>query len=91
MLVDKAFLIWFIAPVLASLALLAVRVAAGPTIPDRVLALDTASTTACLAFILLALYYSSTFFIVVAVSLAVLGFIGTLYVAKYLEGREVGE
>ncbi|MEM2312395.1 MAG: monovalent cation/H+ antiporter complex subunit F [Candidatus Nezhaarchaeales archaeon] len=88
---DKAILIWFMAPLLASLALLAFRVAAGPTIPDRVLALDVASAAACLIFVLLALYYSSTFFIVVAVSLAVLGFIGTLYIAKYLEGREVGE
>ncbi len=74
--------------VLAALIVLAmVRLFAGPTAPDRVVALDAVNTLTVAAMILLGVVYRQIIFIDVAIVYALLSFVGTLYIAKYLGGE----
>lgn len=70
----------------ALIALALVRMAAGPTAPDRVVAMGTANTLIVAAMILLAVAYGEVIFVDVAIVYALLSFVGTLYIAKYLGG-----
>jgi multicomponent Na+:H+ antiporter subunit F len=73
--------------VLAVLIVIAmVRLFAGPTAPDRVVALDAVNTMTVAAMILLGVVYQQIIFIDVAIVYALLSFVGTLYIAKYLGG-----
>jgi multicomponent Na+:H+ antiporter subunit F len=62
------------------------RVALGPTIADRVVGLDTVNTLIVAAMIVLGAAFDQAVFIDVAIIYALLSFVGTLYVARYLEG-----
>jgi len=68
------------------IALALVRLAVGPTAPDRVVALDAVNTLTIAAMILLAIAYGEVVFVDVAIVYALLSFVGTLYIAKYLGG-----
>jgi multicomponent Na+:H+ antiporter subunit F len=68
------------------IALALVRLAIGPTAPDRVVALDAVNTLTIAAMILLAIAYGEVVFVDVAIVYALLSFVGTLYIAKYLGG-----
>ena len=63
-----------------------IRAALGPTVPDRVVALDTINTLVVAAMILLGAGYKCIIYVDIAIVYAILSFIGTLYIAKYLEG-----
>jgi multicomponent Na+:H+ antiporter subunit F len=63
-----------------------IRAALGPTVPDRVVALDTINTLVIASMILLGAAYKCVIYVDVAIVYAVLSFVGTLYIAKYLEG-----
>jgi len=58
----------------------------GPTAADRTLALDTLTTIAVAALVLLAFVFKRYIYIDVALVYGVLGFIGVLVIARYLEG-----
>lgn len=74
--------------VLAGLILLAmVRLFRGPTAGDRVVALDAINTLVVASMILLSAAYRQTIFVDVAIVYALLSFVGTLYIAKYLGGE----
>ncbi|HQF91775.1 MAG TPA: monovalent cation/H+ antiporter complex subunit F [Synergistaceae bacterium] len=62
------------------------RLMGGPTIPDRVVALDTMNTLAVAIMILLAVVYDSVVMVDVAVVYAALSFVTTLFIARHLEG-----
>ncbi len=62
------------------------RGALGPTIPDRVVALDTINTLVVASMVIFGAYFEEVIFIDVAIIYALLSFITTLYIAKYLEG-----
>ncbi|MDY0145702.1 MAG: monovalent cation/H+ antiporter complex subunit F [Kiritimatiellia bacterium] len=81
--------IWiFTVTVLAALMLLAmVRLIKGPTSADRVVALDAINTLVVASMILLAAAFRQTLFVDVAIVYAMLSFVGTLYIAKYLGGE----
>lgn len=64
------------------------RGAFGPTIPDRVVALDTINTLVVAAMIIFGAYFKEVVFIDVAIVYALLSFVTTLYIAKYLEGNK---
>ena len=74
-----------------SFILYIIRIVKGPTIPDMVLAVDCLGFDLALLMALLTLYYRSPFLIVGALLLVLWTFILDLYVAKYLEKRELGE
>jgi multicomponent Na+:H+ antiporter subunit F len=63
-----------------------IRFVKGPTAADRVVALDTMSIVATSAFALMALVFDRYIYIDVALIYAVLGFIGVIVIARYLEG-----
>ncbi|MDI9632647.1 MAG: monovalent cation/H+ antiporter complex subunit F [Methanolinea sp.] len=70
--------------VLICIALL--RLVLGPTIADRAVAVDTVNTLMVAVLILLGVVYGQVIFIDVAIVYALLSFVSTLYVAKYIGG-----
>ncbi len=60
------------------------RVIAGPTVPDRVVALDTIGSNVVAIAVLFALSTGEGLFITVGLVLAIIGFISTVTVAKYV-------
>ncbi len=63
-----------------------VRFIKGPTTSDRVVALDTLSVMLIAVLVLLAFVFERYIYIDVALIYAVLGFIGIITIARYLEG-----
>ena len=73
---------------MVALMLLAmVRLVKGPTSADRVVALDAINTLVVAAMIVLGVVVHQFIFIDVAIIYALLSFVGTLYIAKYLGGE----
>ncbi len=64
----------------------AIRFVKGPTAADRTVALDTLTTIFVAVFVLLAFVFNRFIYIDVALVYGVLGFIGVLVIARYLEG-----
>ncbi|MCL4117869.1 UNVERIFIED_CONTAM: hypothetical protein GTU68_005059 [Idotea baltica] len=60
------------------------RLIKGPDIPDRVLALDTLYINAIAFLILLGIKVNSEFYFESALLIAIIGFIGTVVVSKYM-------
>ncbi len=60
------------------------RLIKGPSLPDRVLALDTLSTLMVGQFIVLGILYNTRFYFEAALLIALLGFLSTVAVAKFL-------
>ena len=63
------------------------RLILGPTVPDRVVALDTVNTLVVAGMILVGAAYEEVIYIDVAIVYALLSYIATLYIAKYMERR----
>ncbi|WP_438267361.1 monovalent cation/H+ antiporter complex subunit F [Haladaptatus halobius] len=71
--------------VVSGLTLLAgYRVIKGPTVPDRVVALDTISTNVVAIAVLFALQTGEGLFVTVSLVLAIIGFISTIAVSQYV-------
>ena len=62
------------------------RRVAGPTIPARIVALDSINTMVVARMILLSLVYDSVVMVDVAIVYAALSFVGTMFIARYIEG-----
>lgn len=60
------------------------RLFKGPDLPDRILALDTLYINAIALIVLLGLYLRSDLFFEAALLIAVMGFVGTVAIAKHL-------
>lgn len=73
---------------LISIALAIVRVIRGPTAPDRVVGLDTINTIVISVMVIFGAAFNEVIYIDVAIVYALLSFISTLFIAKYLEGGE---
>ncbi len=67
----------------------ALRAALGPTAPDRVVAIDALIALMIGALVLLGVYYRAPIYLDVALVYALVAFLGTLAIAKYLEGRGI--
>ncbi|MDD2352116.1 MAG: cation:proton antiporter [Candidatus Caldatribacteriota bacterium] len=63
------------------------RLILGPTIPDRVVALDTINTLIIAGMILFGAAFEEVIYIDVAIVYALLSYIATLYIANYMERR----
>jgi multicomponent Na+:H+ antiporter subunit F len=61
------------------------RIGLGPTVADRVVGLDTLNTMVVATMIVLGAAFDQIIYIDVAIIYALLSFVGTLYVARYLE------
>ncbi|WP_068829955.1 K+/H+ antiporter subunit F [Pseudomonas sp. BMS12] len=67
-----------------ALLLTLVRLIRGPSMPDRILALDTLYINAIALIVLLGIWEGSDLYFEAALLIAVMGFIGTVAVTKYL-------
>ncbi|MFC6988363.1 monovalent cation/H+ antiporter complex subunit F [Haloplanus sp. GCM10025708] len=67
------------------------RVIRGPTTPDRVVALDTIGTNVVAIAALYSMATAQGFFIDVSLVLAIIGFISTIAVARYVTEGDIIE
>ncbi len=65
------------------------RVVRGPTTPDRVVALDTIATNVVAIAVLFALKTGRGLFVTVSLVLAIIGFLSTVAVAKYVTEGDI--
>ena len=68
----------------AALALSLWRLLRGPDKPDRILALDTLYVNAIALLVLLGIHLNSSLYFEAALLIAVMGFVGTVALCKYL-------
>ena len=76
----------FIGVIIVALIIAGIRFVIGPGTSNRVVALDTLTTISTALLVLLGLIFERYIYIDVALIYAVLGFVGVLTVARYLEG-----
>ena len=67
------------------------RALMGPSIPDRAIAVDIMTVIFSSITALMALRYRLAYLIDLSIALAVISFVGTLALAKYLEGRSLDD
>lgn len=72
-----------------SILLSAIRIFLGPTLPDRVVALDNIATNNVAVIVVLSLRSGSEVYIDAALVIAILSFLGTVAISKYLMRRSV--
>ncbi len=63
-----------------------IRVIKGPTAPDRAVGLDTINTIVIVGMVIFGAAFNEVIYIDVAIVYALLSYISTLFIAKYLEG-----
>jgi len=73
---------------LISIAMAIIRVIKGPTVPDRIVGLDTINTIVIVGMVVFGTAFNEIIYIDVAIVYALLSFISTLFIAKYLEGGD---
>jgi multicomponent Na+:H+ antiporter subunit F len=61
------------------------RIITGPTIPDRVIALDALTMVVVVMLGIFSFAQNSVFFMDVALVLAIISFLGTVAISKYLD------
>jgi multicomponent K+:H+ antiporter subunit F len=74
-----------------SLLLNAWRLLAGPSMPDRILALDTLYVNSLALLVLAGIHFSTALFFEVALVIAMLGFVGTVVLSKFLLRGDIVE
>ena len=67
------------------------RLLRGPSVPDRILALDTLYVNTIAALILFGMYLRSAVYFEAALVIAMLGFVSTVMLSKYVLRRDIVE
>lgn len=67
------------------------RLLRGPSVPDRILALDTLYVNTIALLILFGMYLDSSIYFEAALIIAMLGFVGTVMLSKYVMRRDIVE
>lgn len=70
--------------VAAAVAMNLWRLMRGPSLPDRILALDTLYVNAIALLVLLGIHLASALYFEAALLIALMGFVGTVALCKYL-------
>ncbi len=65
-----------------------IRVIRGPTAPDRAVGVDTINTIVIVGMVAFGVAFREIIYIDVAIVYALLSFVSTLFIAKYLEGGD---
>ena len=65
-----------------------VRVVLGPTLPDRVVGLDTANVIITGALVLIAHNFDNALYLDIAIVYGILAFLETVVIARYLEAAK---
>ena len=84
-------MIAFLFALIGCCALCLARAARGPSVADRMLAIDTLATVVLGMLVVLSTMTGLAYLMDIAIALALLGFVGTLALAKQLEGRTFGD
>ena len=77
--------------VILSMAGMLYRVFRGPSIPDRLIALDGVGVMLISATALMSMLFETKFFIEVILLIAIMSFIGTVAFSKFIEKGEIIE
>lgn len=75
----------FLAVIVLAISLCLLRMLKGPTAPDRAVAVDTIATITTALLVLLAFIFERYVYLDVALVYAVLTFIGSVAIARFLE------
>lgn len=67
------------------------RLARGPSVMDRILALDTLNVTAIAELMLFGIHQGSSIYFEAALIIAMLGFVSTVVLSKYVIRRDIVE
>jgi multicomponent K+:H+ antiporter subunit F len=86
-----AVLPWVIGGFAVSMLLATWRLLRGPTLPDRILALDTLYVNAMAVLILVGMRFDTGLYFEAALVIAMLGFVGTVALSKYLLRGDIVE
>lgn len=89
-MIEAAIVISLFAVALAMLLSLW-RLLRGPSVPDRILALDTLYVNTIAALILFGMYLRSAVYFEAALIIAMLGFVGTVMLSKFVLRRDIVE
>lgn len=89
-MLDTAVMLSFIM-VCAAFLLSLYRLLVGPDVPDRILALDTLYINSIALLILLGIHLQSMLYYEAALLIALMGFMGTLALSKYLLRGDIME
>jgi len=78
---------WLLAAVILGVCIVIalVRVFLGPTTPDRMVGMDTVNTLVVATMVVLGAAFHEAVYIDVAIVYALLSFVTTLFIAKYME------
>ena len=76
---------WVALAEMAVVSLLLIRLAIGPTVSDRIVALNTISVQATLALFAYSAFVDRSFYLDVALWLASFSYLGTIVWSRYLE------
>lgn len=87
-MIEAEILYLILGLLILSIVFCIIRVFKGPTAPDRVVGLDTINTLVIVGMIIYGIASDSVIYIDVAIVYALLSYISTLFIAKYLEGGE---
>lgn len=68
-----------------------IRLLKGPDLPDRILALDTLFINAIALVVLMGMYLGSVLYFEAALLIALMGFVGTISLSKYLLRGDIME
>jgi multicomponent K+:H+ antiporter subunit F len=82
---------WAIGAIAVAMLLALWRLLRGPTLPDRILAIDTLYINSIALLILIGMRFSTALFFEAALIIAMLGFIGTIALSKYLMRGDIIE
>jgi len=86
-----AVLPWVIGAFVVALVLAFGRLLRGPTAPDRILALDTMYVNAMALLVLVGIEFDSALYFEAALIIAMLGFVGTVALAKYVVSGRIND
>lgn len=86
-----AVLSWVAGVFVLALLLSAWRLLRGPSLPDRILALDTLYINALALLVVLGMLLRSSLYFEVAMLIGLLGFVGTVVLSKFLLRGDVIE
>jgi multicomponent K+:H+ antiporter subunit F len=75
---------WAAGVFVVALVLAGWRLLLGPTLADRILALDTLYVNSVALLVLIGIYFDTAVFFEVALIIAMMGFVSTVALAKYL-------
>ena len=91
MTIFATILPWAIGAMSVALLLAAYRLAVGPSLPDRILALDTLSINTIALVLLLGMAWVTKAYFEAALIIAMMGFVGTAALCKFLLSGDIIE